>query len=630
MESLAYQYYTVAYEAEHRIEYELPPLWDIKPELWQKALGMSRGGLAIALILIIHHSPAFALMKRGQDSPAVKQLQQELLAKGYFNGPTTGYYGPLTEGAVRRFQQAHNLQPDGIFGPNTEQALRGGSPTPTPSSASPSAANLLKRGQDNQAVKELQQTLKDQGYFNGPTTGYYGPLTERAVRQFQQANNLQPDGIFGPNTRKALNGETVDVSIPAAMTPSIESNAEIQPFSDSQEDTGEFNPEPFTDSSFTESSSSFNESSSPTDSSFTESSSSFNESSFTDSSFSESTPQTTPTSKPMALEKTIGGNIAPKSIVHSGQGVFFAQNMMYTHTITVYDRNYNLVKTIPDSINLSDYIDNSQNANNYQGIYRGSPVEVAFSHNGNYAWVSNYKMYGSGFDNPGGDTCKPEQKTDDSFLYKINTSDYNIERAIKVGSVPKYVATTPDNRLVLVSNWCSYDLSVIDTAAEREIKRINLGQYPRGIVVDNQSQIAYVAVMGSSHIAKLNLQDFSISWIKNAGKAPRHLNLSPDNRYLYVSLNGEDKVAKLDLQTEQVVKKISTGDAPRSMVLSENGQYLYVVNYFSNTLSKVDSQTMEILDTVEVAEKPIGVTYDPVTNQVWVSAYSGQIMVFSG
>ena len=30
--------------------------------------------------------------------------------------------------------------------------------------------------------------------------------------------------------------------------------------------------------------------------------------------------------------------------------------------------------------------------------------------------------------------------------------------------VPKYVAVTPDNRYVLVTNWCSFDLSVIDRA----------------------------------------------------------------------------------------------------------------------------------------------------------------------
>ena len=64
--------------------------------------------------------------------------------------------------------------------------------------------------------------------------------------------------------------------------------------------------------------------------------------------------------------------------------------------------------------------------------------------------------------------------------------------------VPKYVAVTPDNRYVLVTNWCSFDLSVIDRATFKEVRRIPLGTDPRGIAVNPASSVAYIAVMGSS------------------------------------------------------------------------------------------------------------------------------------
>ena len=54
----------------------------------------------------------------------------------------------------------------------------------------------------------------------------------------------------------------------------------------------------------------------------------------------------------MRLAKTIHGNISPKSVVASGSGYIIAQNMMYRHSITVYDRSYRLVKTIPDRVDL--------------------------------------------------------------------------------------------------------------------------------------------------------------------------------------------------------------------------------------------------------------------------------------
>ncbi|WP_237087522.1 hypothetical protein ACN23B_14735 [Anabaena sp. FACHB-709] len=325
----------------------------------------------------------------------------------------------------------------------------------------------------------------------------------------------------------------------------------------------------------------------------------------------------------MRLIKTISGKISPKSVVYSGNGLFFAQNMMYNHTITVYDRNYELVKVIPDEVDLSKY-----GHSRFKGKYRGAPVEASFSHNGKYAWISNYQMYGPGFNNPGSDKCHPSQKTDKSFLYRINTETLKIDRVIPVGSVPKFVATSTDENLILVSNWCSWDLSVVDINQNQEIKRIKLGPYPRGIVVDPASETAYVAVMGSYNIAKVNLRDFSVQWLRNIGSSPRHLNIDPAGKYLYASLNGEGKIAKISLPQGNLVKKIATGNAPRSMVLSANGQTLYVVNYGEDTVSKVRTSDMKVLQKVKVEPDPIGITYDPQTREVWVACYSGNIMIF--
>jgi YVTN family beta-propeller protein len=325
----------------------------------------------------------------------------------------------------------------------------------------------------------------------------------------------------------------------------------------------------------------------------------------------------------MELVKTISGGLSPKSVVHSGKGLFFAQNMMYGHTINVYDRQFNLVKSIPDEVKLSD-----SGYSNYAGTQKGAPVEAAFSPDGETAWISNYQMYGTGFGRSADDDCSPEQNHDPSFLYRIETKSLAIDRAIQVGAVPKYVATTPNSRYVLVSNWCSWDLSVIDPQQNKEVHRIQLGPYPRGIAVDQQSQIAYVAIMGSYDIAAIQLNDFSVDWLRDVGHSPRHLNLDPTGKYLYATLNGEGQIAKIDLSTKRVVSKIATGSAPRSMAIAANGQFLYVVNYDSDTVSKVRTSDMQVVQTVNSNPAPIGITYDAETAQVWVANYSGSIQVF--
>ncbi len=325
----------------------------------------------------------------------------------------------------------------------------------------------------------------------------------------------------------------------------------------------------------------------------------------------------------ITLKTTIQGNITPRSIAHSGNGLFFAQNMMFRHSITVYDREFRLVKTLSDAVNLSKY-----GYKKYQGTYRGSPVEAAFSHGGKYAWVVNYQMYGTGFRRPGSVRCSPAEVRDPSFLYRINTDTLNIDRVIQVGAVPKFVAASPDSRLVLISNWCSWDLSVIDANKNVQIRRIKLGRYPRGIAVDANSKNAYVAVTGSSDIARVNLQNFSVRWLRNIGRSPRYLNLDPQGRYLYAILNNENRVAKIDLSTGKVLNKVVTGNAPRSMAISPDGNFLYVVNYRSNTMSKVRARDMKVMQTVGVNSRPIDITYDSQTRQVWVACYSGSIQVF--
>ena len=327
----------------------------------------------------------------------------------------------------------------------------------------------------------------------------------------------------------------------------------------------------------------------------------------------------------LELIHKIEGHISPKSIVASGNGYFFAQNMMYRHTITVYDSSFNLVKTIRDKVKLKDF-----GYSSHVGEYKGAPVECAFSHNGKYAWVSNYNMTGGDsteFVHPGCDGCYSSSKYDSSYLYKINTSSLVIENVVRVGSVPKFLAVSPDNSYLLCSNWSSGDVSVIDLTKDEEIKRIKVGPFPRGIAIDSKSEYAYVAVMGKEHMAKISLNDFSKSYIENVGDGPRHVCIDQTDSYLYVSLNSEGKLAKLNLK-DNTVDKYRVGHLPRSMVLSKDDRYLYVVNYGDDQLAKVDASTMEVLEYEKTADKPIGVTVDTSSNRVWVACYSGKIMVF--
>jgi DNA-binding beta-propeller fold protein YncE len=87
----------------------------------------------------------------------------------------------------------------------------------------------------------------------------------------------------------------------------------------------------------------------------------------------------------LKLEKTITGSISPKSVRASKTGFVSAHNMMYRHSVTIYDaKNFDLVSTISDQVNLNDL-----GFTGYSGLHRGAPVEGAYSPDGDFLYVTN-------------------------------------------------------------------------------------------------------------------------------------------------------------------------------------------------------------------------------------------------
>jgi YVTN family beta-propeller protein len=277
----------------------------------------------------------------------------------------------------------------------------------------------------------------------------------------------------------------------------------------------------------------------------------------------------------------------------------------------------------------------------HPGISNGAPVEAAFDPSGRYAYVSNYSMYGEGFGPEGSDVCSPRtaaaKGVSPSFVYRVDLRSLQIDRVYPVGLVPKFVAVTPDGRFLLVSNWCSYTVSIIRLATGATAGQIYVGAYPRGIAVTPDSRTAYVAVMGSTHLAVLNLHRLQVAG--EVGNSPRHVVLGPGGRYLFVSLNAEGSVVKIDRRSGRVVGRAYTGRDPRSLTLAPDGRTMYVVNYLSDTVSAVRTSDMVVLQTIptgsidigstSVPSHPIGITYNAVGNRVWVALYSGRILVFA-
>ncbi|AMR06530.1 peptidoglycan-binding domain-containing protein [Bacillus thuringiensis] len=143
-------------------------------------------------------------LRIGSTGHWVVKLQEFLQKFGYYSGRIDGQFGPVTDRAVRNYQSNRRLLPDGIVGPKTwcqlEQDGFSGGSGPIPPSCPSQNRPTLRIGSTGHWVVELQKFLQRTGYYLGRIDGQFGPVTDRAVRNYQGDHRLLVDGIVGPKT----------------------------------------------------------------------------------------------------------------------------------------------------------------------------------------------------------------------------------------------------------------------------------------------------------------------------------------------------------------------------------------------------------------------------------------------
>ncbi len=161
--------------------------------------------------------PTPLVLRVGSAGDEVTRLQERLKALGYYLTDVDGQFGQGTAESVKLFQAQHGLTADGLAGNDTRAALFATDaqtyiptpePTPTPSQ--------LQKGDRNDAVKALQERLKDLGFYTTSVDGDYGGGTERAVRLFQEQHGLTADGVAAAQTLALLKS---DKAKPIVATP---------------------------------------------------------------------------------------------------------------------------------------------------------------------------------------------------------------------------------------------------------------------------------------------------------------------------------------------------------------------------------------------------------------------------
>ena len=118
-------------------------------------------------------------------------LQVALLTRGVYAGPVDGVYGPDTTAAVQALQGRLGLPTTGYFGPLTRKALGDYAATSL-------GSRTLGTGMSGWDVSALQFLLASHGFPSGAFNGVFTLETRAALLRFQRWAGSPPDGLAGP------------------------------------------------------------------------------------------------------------------------------------------------------------------------------------------------------------------------------------------------------------------------------------------------------------------------------------------------------------------------------------------------------------------------------------------------
>lgn len=335
---------------------------------------------------------------------------------------------------------------------------------------------------------------------------------------------------------------------------------------------------------------------------------------------------------------------SPKSAAFSEDGTKFYVNSLEGMQTVVYawpslerlkvishtfnSKNQNLFQGEDTVFNYEYYQKPSAGVN----VFRGKPVEMAFSHQGHYLWVTYYRR----------DYDRSAQSP--SAVAIIDTRTDEIVRVMPTGPIPKFVAMSPDGKTVAITNWGDNTIGLIDISSasvqdfkytghlvvERQLSQADkegtnrdatCGYCLRGTVFTPDSRFLLVARMGGGGIAGFDLQQRKyLGSVMNIKSTPRHLVVTADGKNLIVSSNVSGYITKLNLDrfvnemqsaggkrvnaTSGVEVKVGVG--ARTIELDPTGEYIFAAVNDGIKVVAVKVETMQIVSEVKVDPFPVG------------------------
>jgi YVTN family beta-propeller protein len=261
----------------------------------------------------------------------------------------------------------------------------------------------------------------------------------------------------------------------------------------------------------------------------------------------------------------------------------------------------------------------------------------------------------------------------ENTLALVDPSTMKVVGRVPTGDGPHEVVVSQDGKTAYVANYGAQQpgnsISVIDLAARKETKRVDLGPFlrPHGLaerggkiyftselsravvrydpaadkvdlVVGTGQVVTHMLVMHPKRpvVYTANILSNTASVIEldkqeqpgppprvthvAVGPKPEGLDVSPDGRELWVGHNDDGGVSVIDTETNKVKETFKAGGMPIRIKFTPDGKYALISSPTTGELAVFDAATRKELKRFQVGEAAVGVIVSPDSRRAYVAS----------
>ena len=204
---------------------------------------------------------------------------------------------------------------------------------------------------------------------------------------------------------------------------------------------------------------------------------------------------------------------------------------------------------------------------------------------------------------------------DDNALAIVDPSTLKVVATIPTGVAPHEITASADGKFAFVSNYGTFGsnaspghtISVIDLAARKEIREVDLGALRRPHGIEYADGEVYFTAELNKTIARYDPATNKVDWIMGTGQGRTHmLFLSQDRKKIFTSNVDSGTVSVFEKSSDPsgwMATVIPAGRGPEGGSLSPDEKEFWAANSGDGSVSIIDVASKKVTQTIDVQTK---------------------------